>query len=57
MLSSAARYSSTPARIAVARLRSIPEERGNYRYAEGKWSVKELIGHLLDDVGIECSGC
>jgi hypothetical protein len=32
----------------VARLRGIPEELGDRRYAEGKWSVKELIGHLVD---------
>lgn len=28
--------------------KSIPEEKANYRYAEGKWSVKELLGHMLD---------
>ena len=32
----------------VSRLRRIPEERGDHRYAEGKWTVKELIGHLVD---------
>lgn len=26
----------------------VPEEKGLYRYAEGKWSVKELLGHLID---------
>lgn len=26
----------------------IPEERGSFRYAAGKWSVKELIGHVID---------
>lgn len=31
-----------------ARLRDIPEATGNHRYADGKWSVKELIGHLAD---------
>lgn len=29
-------------------LSNIPEERGTYRYAEGKWSIKELIGHVID---------
>lgn len=24
------------------------EEQGVYAYAEGKWSIKELIGHLID---------
>ena len=25
-----------------------PEERGVYAYSEGKWSLKEVISHLLD---------
>lgn len=29
-------------------LRGISEERGNFRYAEGKWSIKELVGHVID---------
>lgn len=29
-------------------LTAIPDEKGEYRYAEGKWSVKELVGHLID---------
>ncbi|MCW8810509.1 MAG: DinB family protein [Ignavibacteriaceae bacterium] len=29
-------------------LNSFSEHRGNYRYAEGKWTVKEIVGHLLD---------
>ncbi len=29
-------------------LASIPEEKWNYRYAEGKWSIKELVQHLID---------
>ena len=33
---------------AIALLRGLPEEKGAYRYAEGKWSVKELIGHIID---------
>jgi hypothetical protein len=32
----------------AARLGSIPEARGDYRYAPGKWSIKELVGHLSD---------
>jgi uncharacterized damage-inducible protein DinB len=27
---------------------SIPEEKGNYSYADGKWSIKEVLGHLID---------
>lgn len=29
-------------------LRSVPESRAGFRYAAGKWSVKELVGHLMD---------
>lgn len=32
----------------AATLGSIPESRGGYRYAEGKWSIKTLIGHMID---------
>jgi uncharacterized damage-inducible protein DinB len=27
---------------------SIPEDRGGFRYAEGKWSIREVIGHVID---------
>ena len=27
---------------------SLPEEKGNYAYAEGKWSIKEVLGHMAD---------
>lgn len=29
-------------------IKSLPEEKGNYAYAEGKWSIKEVLGHLAD---------
>lgn len=29
-------------------LKSISEEKANYAYAEGKWTIKELVGHLID---------
>lgn len=32
----------------LAMLKGIPEARADYRYAEGKWTVKELLGHLTD---------
>ena len=32
----------------LALLRGIPESRGGFRYAAGKWSIKELVGHMLD---------
>jgi DinB family protein len=30
------------------RLRAVPESRGGFRYAPGKWSVKEVVLHLAD---------
>jgi uncharacterized damage-inducible protein DinB len=32
----------------LALLAEIPESRAGYRYAEGKWSIKELLGHVID---------
>ena len=29
-------------------LSGIGEERGDYRYAAGKWSIKEVVGHVVD---------
>jgi uncharacterized damage-inducible protein DinB len=29
-------------------IRALPESRGGYRYAEGKWSIREVVGHLCD---------
>ena len=26
----------------------VPEERGGYRYEPGKWSMREVVGHLVD---------
>jgi len=31
-----------------ALLQSIPESRAGYRYEPGKWSIKELVGHVND---------
>jgi uncharacterized damage-inducible protein DinB len=30
------------------RLAAVTEERAGYRYAEGKWSIKEVLGHMSD---------
>ncbi len=27
---------------------AVPESRGNHSYAEGKWTIKELLSHLID---------
>ena len=32
----------------LATLRGISEEKSLHRYAPGKWSIKEMIGHLVD---------
>ena len=29
-------------------LQNIPSDKANFRYAPDKWSVKELLGHLID---------
>jgi len=31
-----------------ALLASVPADREAYRYAEGKWSLREVLGHLID---------
>lgn len=33
---------------ALALLRTIPEAKGDHRYAPDKWTIKEVIGHLID---------
>lgn len=32
----------------LEKLRGLPDAKGDYRYAEGKWSVKEVLGHMAD---------
>jgi hypothetical protein len=32
----------------TAALAAIPETRGGFRYGDGKWSIRELIGHVID---------
>lgn len=35
-------------KITLELIRSIPESKGEHRYAEGKWSIKELLAHMID---------
>lgn len=35
-------------------LRELPEEKGNYAYAESKWTLKELIQHIIDTERVFC---
>ena len=32
----------------LALLRPLTEERGNFRYGPDKWTIKQVIGHLID---------
>ena len=34
--------------VALDKIGALPDDTGNHRYAEGKWSVKELLGHVSD---------
>jgi uncharacterized damage-inducible protein DinB len=36
------------AEICGTYLSSLPEAKAGYRYAEGKWSVREVVGHFTD---------
>ena len=35
-------------------VRSFPEEKLTYRWAEGEWTIKEILGHIIDDERIYC---
>jgi len=35
-------------RETLALLSSLSEEQGDYRYAPDKWSIKEMLGHIID---------
>ncbi|MGH2667933.1 MAG: DinB family protein [Gemmatimonadales bacterium] len=37
-----------------ALLKAIPEAKALHRYAPGKWSVKEVVGHLADTERVFC---
>jgi uncharacterized damage-inducible protein DinB len=35
-------------------IRSLPEEKLTDRYAEGEWTIKEILVHIIDDERIYC---
>jgi uncharacterized damage-inducible protein DinB len=39
---------SAQASATIDVLRSLPAERETFRYAPGKWSVRETVGHMID---------
>lgn len=39
---------ATQGEATVALLEGVPEDRGDHRYAPGKWSLKEVVGHVND---------
>ncbi len=41
-------------RAEIPALRGLNDDRGTHRYAEGKWSVKEVLGHLSDAERVFC---
>jgi uncharacterized damage-inducible protein DinB len=38
----------------LALLRPLSEEKAGYRYAPGKWSIRQVIGHLTDTERVFC---
>jgi hypothetical protein len=41
-------------RETLALLSTLSEEQGDYRYAPGKWSIKEMLGHVIDAERVFC---
>jgi uncharacterized damage-inducible protein DinB len=35
-------------------IRSLPAEKLTYRWAAGEWTIKEILGHIIDDERIYC---
>lgn len=32
----------------ISTLSAVPEDRGGHRYGEGKWTIREVVGHMID---------
>ena len=39
---------SSQLEVTLSTLRGLTEAQGDSRYAPGKWSIKELVGHMID---------
>jgi uncharacterized damage-inducible protein DinB len=35
-------------KVTIDKLKSLTKEESEYRYATGKWSIKEVMGHIID---------
>ena len=40
---------------AISFLKTVPEEKWSYRYAEGKWSIRQFVQHIIDAERIFCN--
>jgi uncharacterized damage-inducible protein DinB len=39
---------SESAKVTTSIIQRVPEARADFRYAEGKWSIKEVLQHIID---------